>query len=136
MILSIAKRTIESNSGKKSMKIQIAAAVAVVVLTFQAQGAAQAFECPKRFAAAQAAIDKVKGDMGGDMSKKMPKEQMALVHALIDDAKTRLTSAKHNHEKPQGIYDHARAIAKSDAAKGYAVAADMMHFKMMKMMKK
>ena len=70
------------------------------------------------------------------MSKKMPKEQMALVHALIDDAKTRLTSAKHNHENPQGIYDHARAIAKSDAAKGYAVAADMMHFKMMKMMKK
>ncbi len=99
-------------------------------------GAAQAFECPKHFAGAQAAIDKVKGDMGGNMSKKMPKDQMALVHALIDDAKTRLTSAKHNHEKPQGIYDHARAIAKADAAKGYAVAADIMHFKMMKMMKK
>ena len=66
-------------------------------------GAAQAFECPKRFAAAQAVIDKVKGDMGGDMSKMMPKEQMALVHALLDDAKTRLAGAKHNHEKPQGI---------------------------------
>jgi hypothetical protein len=71
--------------------------------------------------------------MGGDMSKKMPKEQMALVHALIDDAKMRLASARHNHEKPQGIYDHARAIAKADSAKGYAVAADIMHFKMMKM---
>ena len=118
------------------MKMQVAAAVAVVVLTFQAPGTAQAFECPKHFAGAQAAIDKVKGDMGGNMSKKMPKDQMALVHALIDDAKTRLTSAKHNHEKPQGIYDHARAIAKADAAKGYAVAADIMHFKMMKMMKK
>ena len=98
-------------------------------------GAAQAFECPKHFAGAQAIIDKVKGDMGGDMSKQMPKEQMALVHALVNDAKTRLASAKHNHEKPQGIYDHARAIAKADAAKGYAVAADIMHFKMMKMMK-
>ncbi len=118
------------------MKMQTAAAVTVVVFTFQVPGAAQAFECPKHFAEAQAAIDKVKGDMGGDMSKQMPKEQMALVHALIDDAKTRLASAKHNHEKPQGIYDHARAIAKADAAKGYAVAADIMHFKMMKMMKK
>ncbi len=67
------------------------------------------------------------------MSKKMPKEQMALVHALLDDAKTRLTSAKHNHAKPQGAYDHARAIAKADAALGYATAADMLHFKMMKM---
>ena len=115
------------------MQIAAAAAVAVVVLTFQAPGAAQAFECPKHFAEAQAAIDKVKGDMGGDMSKQMPKEQMALVHALVDDAKMRLASAKHNHEKPQGVYDHARAIAKADAAKGYAVAADIMHFKMMKM---
>ena len=99
-------------------------------------GAAQAFECPKRFAAAQSAIDKVKGDMGGDMSKMMPKEQMALVHALLDDAKSRLSSAIHNHEKPQGMYDHARAVAKAAAAKGYADAADIMHFKMMKMMKK
>ena len=96
-------------------------------------GTAQAFECPKHFAAAQVAIDKVAGDMKGDMSKKMPKEQMALVHALLDDAKSRLTSAKHNHEKPQGTFDHARAIAKADAAKAYAVAADIFHFKLMKM---
>ena len=96
-------------------------------------GAAQAFECPKHFAAAQAAIDKVSEDMKGEMSKKMAKEDMALVHALLDDAKTRLTSAKHNHEKPQGIYDHARALAKADAALGYAVAADIYHFKLMAM---
>ena len=113
------------------MKMQFAAAVAVVVLTFQAPGAAQAFECPKHFVEAQAAIDKVKGDMGGAMSKQMPKEQMALVHSLLDDAKMNLAGAKHNHEKPQGAYDHARAIAKADAALGYAGAADMLHFKMM-----
>ncbi len=94
-------------------------------------GAAQAFECPKHFADAQALIDKVKGDMGGDMSKQMPKEQMALVHGLLDDAKSRLASAKHNHEKPQGVYDHARAIAKADAALGYARAADILHFNLM-----
>ena len=90
-----------------------------------------AFECPKHFAEAQALIDKVKGDMGGAMSKQMPKEQMALVHSLLDDAKMYLAGAKHNHEKPQGAYDHARAIAKADAALGYARAADMLHFKMM-----
>ncbi len=96
-------------------------------------GAAQAFECPKHFTAAQAAIDKVSGDMKGDMSKKMRKEDMALVHALLDDAKSRLASAKHNHEKPQGRFDHARSIAKADAARGYAVAADIFHFKLMSM---
>ena len=47
------------------------------------------------------------------------------------DAKSRLASAKHNHEKPQGVYDHARAIAKADAALGYAKAADIFHFKLM-----
>ena len=99
----------------------------------QIPNAASAFACPKHFEAAQALIDKVKGDMGGDMSKQMPKDQMALVHALLDDANMRLAGAKHNHEKPQGIYDHARAIAKADAALGYARAADMLHFKMMKM---
>ncbi len=96
-------------------------------------GAAQAFECPKHFTAAQAAIDKVTGDMGGDMSKQMPKEQMALVHALLDEAKMILAGAKHNHEKPQGMYDHGRAIAKADTALGYATASDILHFKMMAM---
>ena len=96
-------------------------------------GAAQAFECPKHFAEAQAAIDKVTEDMKAYISKKMRKEDMALVHALLDDAKSRLTAARHNHEKPQGAYDHARAIAKADAARGYAVAADIFHFKLMAM---
>ena len=51
---------------------------------------------------------------------------------LLDDAKMVLAGARHNHEKPQGRLDHARAIAKADSARGYAVAADMLHFKMMK----
>ncbi len=115
------------------MKVKWLLAASAAVLIMQAPWSAQAFECPKHFAAAQAAIDKVGGDMKGDMSKKMPKAEMALVHALLDDAKTWLNSAKHNHEKPQGLYDHARAIAKADAALGSARAADMLHFKMMKM---
>ncbi len=96
-------------------------------------GAAQAFECPGHFAKAQTAIDKVMEDMKGDMSKKMRKEDMALVHALLDDAKSRLVSAKHNHEKPQGRFDHARALAKADSALAYATAADIFHFKLMAM---
>ena len=71
--------------------------------------------------------------MKGDMSKKMRKEDMALVHALLDDAKSRLASAKHNHEKPQGRFDHARALAKADSALAYATAADIFHFKLMAM---
>ena len=102
-----------------------------VALLFMAKSA-QAFECPKHFTAAQAAIDKVLGDMKGGMSKMMPKADMAQVHMLLDDAKMILAGAKHNHEKPQGRLDHARAIAKADSARGYAVAADMLHFKMMK----
>ncbi len=104
----------------------IVAFIALIVVS-----SANAFECPKHFKAAQATIDKVIGDMKGDMSKKMPKEDMALVHALLDDAKMLLASARHNHEKPQGKYDHARALAKADAALGYASAADMFHFKLM-----
>ena len=100
---------------------------------------ANAFECPKRFNAAQAAIDKVVGDMKGKMSKAMAKTnmkpQMALIHSLLDDAKMVLAGAKHNHAKPQGVYDHARAIAKAETARGYAVAADIYHFKMMAKMK-
>ncbi|MFQ5883369.1 MAG: hypothetical protein ACE5I9_13030 [Candidatus Methylomirabilales bacterium] len=81
-----------------------------------------AFECPKHFKEAQAAIDEAAAAM-----KKLPKEKHGLVHTLIDDAKMLLQSGKHNHEKPAaGKYDHARAIAKADAARGYAVAAKML----------
>ncbi len=101
---------------------------------------AKAFECPKHFQAAQAAIDKVMEDMKGDMLKSMAKARtkvdVALVHALLDDAKMLLAGAKHNHAKPQGAYDHARAIAKAETARGYAEAADIYHFKLMAKMKK
>ena len=103
-------------------------AILAAAFTVAFGGAASAFECPGHFAETQALIDKVTADMGGEMSKSMPKEQMGLVHALLDDAKTRLNSAIHNHEKPQGVYDHARAIAKADSALAYARAADILHF--------
>ena len=113
------------------MRLKWLLAAAVAVLILQMPSSAQAFECPKHFEDAQAAIDKVVADMGGQMSKMMPKEQMALVHTLLDEAKMSLAGAQHNHEKPQGAYDHARAIAKADSALGYATAADIFHFKLM-----
>ena len=115
----------------KVKRLLIASAATLVFLL--PWGTAQAFECPGHFTKAQAAIDKVMEDMKGDMSKKMRKEDMALVHALLDDAKSRLASAKHNHEKPQGRFDHARALAKADSALAYATAADIFHFKLMAM---
>ena len=92
---------------------------------------ANAFECPTHFAAAQGAIDNVLENMKG--MEGMDARDMALVHSLVDDAKMVLASAIHNHEKPQGAFDHARAIAKAKTALGNAEAADIYHFKLMEM---
>jgi len=108
-------------------RFAIAAALSMVVLIPQP---ARAFECPRQIVAAQKAIDKVTAGMKG-MAKKMKRRDMALVHALLDDAKMRLAAARHNHGKPQGRFDHARSIAKAVAAQGYARAADILHSKMM-----
>ena len=122
------------------MRIAWLLVVFVIAMVVSMPSRAEAFECPKHFKAAQAAIDKVTEDMKGDMSQAMAKAgmkaEMALIHALLDDAKMLLAGAKHNHEKPQGAYDHARAIAKADAARGSAVAADIYHFKLMAKMPK
>ena len=105
------------------LKWILAACTAALVLYMSSD--AQAFQCPKRFGEAQAAIDKtsaaLKEAMGG-----LSKDQSALVHALLDDAKQLLTGAKHNHEKPQGLYDHGRSVAKATAARGHAEAAGML----------
>ncbi len=114
------------------MRIKWLLAASAALFALQMSSTASAFGCPESIAEAQTAIDKVAEDMKGDMSKKMPKEQMALVHALLDDAKMRLASAKHNHEKSQGAYDHGRAIAKAGSALAYAQAADIFHFTLMK----
>ena len=122
------------------MKLGTLMAFIAILALGQLPSTANAFGCPKSFAEAQAAIDKVTKDMKGEMSKKMKAAgmaaDMALVHALLDDAKMLLAGAKHNHAKPQGKYDHARAIAKARAAKGSAEAADIFHWKLMGKMKK
>ncbi len=42
---------------------------------------------------------------------------------LLDDAKMLLNGGRHNHEKPQGKMDHARAIARATSAQAHAEAA-------------
>ena len=122
------------------MKLGTLMAFIAILALGQLPSTANAFGCPKSMAEAQATIDKVTNDMKGEMSKKMKAAgmaaEMALVHALLDDAKMFLAGAKHNHTKPQGKYDHARAIAKARAAKGSAQAADIYHWKLMGKMKK
>ncbi len=109
------------------MKTRIIAGIVVaVVLAFGFASTAQAFECPPRFKDAKAAIAKATAAMMPFMKKQAHSQNMGLIHTLIDDAKMLLTSGIHNHEKPQGIYDHARAVAKGKAAEGYANAAEVM----------
>ncbi len=106
-------------STEEIMRKAISGAIIVLPLLTAAQGA-WAFDCSNRFALAETAI----ADATAAMEKMNGAIAKGLVHTLIDDAKMKLHSAKHNHEKPAaGKYDHGRAIAKANAAEGYARAA-------------
>ena len=91
---------------------------------------AQGLDCGPRIQKAQTAIDKVIDDMKGMES--MPKGELLQVHALLDDARMYLDAARRNCDTPQADYDRAIAVGKAEAARGYATAADMLHFRFMK----
>ena len=104
------------------MRNAIFGAILLLPAMTAAQGA-WAFDCGNRFTAADAAI----ADATTAMNKMSDATAKGLVHTLIDDAKMLLHSAKHNHAKPAaGKYDHGRAIAKANAAEGYARAATVL----------
>ena len=104
------------------MKKLITGAIVLLPLLAASPGAS-AFDCGNRFAAAEAAI----ADATAAMKAMSDETAMGLVHTLIDEAKMFLHSGRHNHEKPAaGAYDHARAIAKANAAEGYAKAASVL----------
>ncbi len=112
------------------MKSRSIGAIAALTFTITVAVPVCAFECPEHFAEAQAAIDKTTGDMQG-MSKMMSRHDMDQVHGLLKHARTLLVEAKHSHDHADKGHDHAMAIAKADSARGYAVAADIFHFKLM-----
>jgi hypothetical protein len=95
--------------------------------------AAQGLDCKKPLQRAQSAIDKVTDDMKG--MDTMPKEQVTDVNALLDEAKSNLEGAHQSCDKAANATEQARGIAKAEAAHGYAVAADKLHFHFMKDMK-
>lgn len=94
--------------------------------------AVQDLDCGMHVKTAQSAIDKVSEDTKGMES--MPKDQLASVNALLNDAKKLFGTARQTCDKPKSDYDRARAIAQAEAARGSAEAADMLHWHFMKAM--
>ncbi len=113
------------------MKLKWMLAVAVAALLLQFSPTAQAFECPKHFAAAQAAIEKATASIIG-MESKMSKEGSTMVQSHIAHAKMTLAEAKFHHEKPEGLRHHAHAILRANTARGHALVAVSLHDTLMK----
>ena len=112
------------------MKSKWILAASVAALGIHVPWGAQAFECPKHIAVAEAAVNKVTEEMNNIkpvMEAMMDKKEMFVVHTLLANARILVTVARRNHEKPAGPFDHARAIAKADAARGYARATEILH---------
>ena len=101
--------------------------LAAAVLAIVASSEARAFQCPGHIAEAEEMIADVVNDMA-TMKGEMSADKIALVHALLEDAKSALEAAKHSHGNHQSAYAHARAIAKAKEALGFAQAADILHF--------
>ena len=87
-------------------------------------GSGAAFECPRHIADTEAMITRVADQLNRQMHRMDP-EAARLVSDLLDDARTLLSAARDNHENPRSNYDHARAFAKADVAKGHARAAEL-----------
>ncbi len=113
------------------MKLKWMLAVAVATLLLQFSPTAQAFECPKHIAEAQAAIEKVTASTMG-MESKMSIEGVTMVQSHIAHAKMTLAEAKFHHENPEGLLHHAHAIMRANAARGHALAAVSLHSALMK----
>ena len=90
------------------------------VLIIQPASKAEAMECPQHIEAAKEAIktaDETMKAIGPRMTNLMDEKEMGLVHTLLANAKIMLITAKRHHEKPQGPYDHVRAIAGTSGSK-------------------
>jgi len=91
---------------------------------------AEDIDCGTHVKTAQTAIDKVTDDMKG--MENMPKDQLGSVHALLEEARKTLDGARRSCAQPKGDVDRARAIARAEAARGSAEAADILHWHYMK----
>jgi len=108
------------------------ALVACLLALWPATAMAQTIDCASHVQKAQIAIDKVTEDMKGMES--MPKDELVQIHSLLDDATTVLQGARQTCQHPRADFDRAQAIAKAEAARGSAEAADILHWHYMKNM--
>jgi hypothetical protein len=95
--------------------------------------AAQPIDCATPVAKAEKAVEKVTGDLQG-MDKTMARSEMSQIHGLVTSAEKLLKEARQDCRPQSAAYDEARAVARADAADGYATAADMLHFHYMETM--
>jgi hypothetical protein len=109
-------------------KWSLAAAAAALFVSMP--GTAQAFECPKHFVEAWAAIERVDESMKG-MEGKMAKEDIALVLAHLRGARMSYVEAKMHHTQTSGAFHHTRAIVRAHEAMGHALAAEGLHRSLM-----
>ena len=108
------------------MRSLLITVVSVFFMTGPA-AAEQPIDCSTPIAKAQGSIDKITGDLQG-MDTTMAKEELSQVQAIVSDAESLLKEAQHDCGKSATPYAKARSIARADAADGYAMAADILHF--------
>jgi hypothetical protein len=114
----------------RTLLMMLVFTVVAALPTMAVSQAVQDLDCGMHVKAAQSAIDKVTEDMKG--MDKMPKDQLGYVNALLHDAQKLFKTAHQTCDKPKNDFDRAQAIAKAEAARGSAEAADILHWHYMK----
>jgi hypothetical protein len=106
------------------MKTKLLLVVSSALLFFGASGSAQAYECPKHFAEAWAAIETVAENMNRAEGV-LPKEVMVAPRSHLRNARMSYVEGKQHHKAgvDDGDYHHARAIVRANEAQGHAAAA-------------
>ncbi len=106
------------------MKTRLFLIVSSALLSFGATASAQAYECPKHFDEAWAAIEEVAENMNRAEGV-LPKEDMVAPRSHLRNARMSYAEGKQHHKagRDDGDYHHARAIVRANEAQGYAAAA-------------
>jgi hypothetical protein len=115
---------------KQSLRIaqSLSFAALGLVCALSAGAAAQSLDCDGAVVAAQESIDRTTANLTG-MEAHMAAEELDSVHALLAVAGDYLGQAEATCATDAAApYELAQGIAQASAARGYAEAADMLHF--------
>ena len=106
------------------MKTKLLLVVSSTLLFFGASASVQAYECPKHFAKAWAAIETVAENMNR-AEEVLPKDDMVAPRSHLRNARMSYAEGKQHHKAglDDGDYHHARAIVRANEAQGHATAA-------------